>query len=164
MARKVQHPQPSGDEQDGRFRHDRQTDTLEHVSQLAPRIGFLDAVRIESHGVQRDHEQRPEKRIVPVRHADDRAPARTQHANDFPDGLFGPVEVLDRTHRVDGIEARIAEREIADVRGGRVQRMRRARKRGHRPIDRRPRDVDAKRNRATIGGPRQDARVPGLVP
>ncbi len=70
---------------------------------------------------------------MPVRHADDRASARLQHPRHLPHGLLGLVEVLDRAHRVDRVEAGVAEGQRADVGGRGPQRRRAARERGPAP-------------------------------
>ena len=63
---------------------------------------------------------------MPVRHADDGAPAGLEHARHLLDGALGFVEVLDRAHRVDRVEARVAEGQIAHVADGALQAMPRA--------------------------------------
>jgi hypothetical protein len=102
---------------------------------------------------------------VPVRHADDRAAAGLEDARHFLHRALGFVEVLDRAHRVDRVEAVVAKGSArtsptAPFSG----RRRRVVERGARLDDRRLGDVDAVRARAVPAGPREDARVLGLVP
>ena len=75
VAREVEHPEPPRDEQDRGLVDHGQAGALEHVPQGPPRIGLLVAVRIQSDGLKHGGEQRPQKGIVTVRHADDRAAA-----------------------------------------------------------------------------------------
>ena len=59
---------------------------------------------------------------MPVRHADDGAAAGFEHARHLFDGALGFVEVLDRAHRVDRVEAGVAEGQVAHVADGALQR------------------------------------------
>ena len=61
-----------------------------------------------------------------VRHADDGAPAGLEHARHLFDGALGFVEVLDRAHRVDRVEAGVAERQMRARRRRRPAGMSRA--------------------------------------
>jgi hypothetical protein len=83
-------------------------------------------------------------------------------------GALGLVEMLDRPHRVDGIEAGIQERQLADVAEGGFERMVRralvALEGAMRLSDDRRGDVDPVGVRALPAGPRQNARVLRFVP
>ena len=53
-----------------------------------------------------------------VRHANDRAPARFEYAEQFVDRLLGLVEVFDRAHGVNDVEGSIPERQRPHVASG----------------------------------------------
>ena len=140
---------------------------LEHLPQRPTRIRFLVPVPVKSDRLEHRGEQRPQKRIVAVRHADDGASARLQHARHLCDGPLGFVEMLDRAHRIDRIEARVARR------AGRGRRRRQpAGECAPGPTSNAParlnrrsaRRCPRRRRARPAAGPRQDARVLGLVP
>src|SRR4051794_29409005 len=78
--------------------------------------------------------------------------------------LLRLVEVFDRAHRVDGVEARVEKRQRPYVGSGGAQRARRARERRSRLARRRLRDVDAEGAGPVPGRPGEDARVLRFVP
>jgi len=101
---------------------------------------------------------------VAIRHADDGASARLEYASDFLNRPLGLVEVLDRAHRVDGVEAGVLEGQLADVGNGPKTTIRRGLEGGARPGHRGFGDVDAEDASTLLARPGQDARVPGFVP
>ncbi len=161
---RIEHPEPARDEEDRRLGHHHEAGPFEHRPQGAARIGLLESIGVEPDGLKGGGEERTEERVVTVRHADDGASARLEHTDHLPDGAFGLVEVLDRAHGVDGLEARVTEGQIADVGHRAAQTVRPAFEGGARLDHGGLRDVDAVDAGALPAGPGQDARVPGFVP
>ena len=164
VAREVGHAQPAGDEQDAGLGRHREPGPLEHAAEDGPRVRLLEAVAVEADVVEQGDEQGPQEGVAAVGHADDGDAAGAQHPEDLAEGAVGVVEVLDGAHRVDGVEAAVAEGQGAHVALHAVQHEAVV---GETPAgvgDDGRRDVDAERPRPLAGGPAQDAGVLGLVP
>ena len=74
-------------------------------------VGLLVAIAVPVERLQERRQRRPEKGVVPVRHADDGNATRPEDAIDLADRLFGLVEVLDGSHRIHRVERRVPERD-----------------------------------------------------
>jgi len=68
------------------------------LAQPSPRVALLVPVSVQSQSIERRNHQRPEKRIVPIRHAENQSAARAQHPRELDDTRFRLDEVLDGAH------------------------------------------------------------------
>ena len=162
MAGKVEHAQPAGDEEDRGLRHHVETGALDHGSKRTPRVGLFKAIGVEPQPLQDRGKERPQERVVTIRHAHDGPAPRLEHAGHLPDGLLGLIKVFDGAHGIDGVETPFAKGQLADVgdRSAQAAIIKGPARHGHG----RRGDVDSIGDGAEAARPGQYACVPGLVP